>query len=119
MGGNGRTSILRTKVAGVNIESFGRLSIAMTLLIRFPQGKLVDQHRGKGRELAIASASLLTPVCVMAYVLAFWRLAADLGMARDGSSQGLFSHWQLWLMIAAGLQVTARNLYKRLDSQKG
>ncbi|MEO5927033.1 MAG: hypothetical protein ABIR70_24670 [Bryobacteraceae bacterium] len=87
----------------------------MTLLIRFPQGRLVDQHRGKCRELAIASASLLTPVCVMAYVLAFWRLAADVGMARDGGTEGVFSHWQLWLAIAAGLQVTARNLYRKLE----
>ncbi len=51
----------------------------------------------------------------MAYVLAFWRLAADVGMARDGAQQGFFSHWQVWLMIAAGLQVTARNLYRKLD----
>ncbi len=87
----------------------------MTLYIRFPQAKLVDEHRAKGRELAIASASLLTPVCVMAYVLAFWRLAADLGMARDGAQQGFFSHWQVWLVVGAGLHLTARNLYRKLD----
>ena len=87
----------------------------MTLYIRFPQAKLVDEHRAKGRELAIASASLLTPVCVMAYVMAFWRLAADVGISRENAPQGLFSHWQMWLAIGAGLQLTARSLYKKLE----
>ncbi len=82
----------------------------MTLYLKFPQ---VRQHRGKGRELLLASASLLTPACVMAYVLAFWRLAADVGMAREGAPQGFFSHWQLWIAIAAGLQLTARSLLKK------
>jgi hypothetical protein len=79
----------------------------MTLHVRFPE---LQQHREKGRELMLASASLLTPVCVMAYVLAFWRLAADLGMAREGAPQGVFSHWQLWIAIAAALQLTAKKL---------
>jgi hypothetical protein len=81
----------------------------MTLHLKFPE---LRRHRGKRRELLLASASLLTPVCVMAYVLAFWRLAADLGMARE-APQGFFSHWQLWIAIAAGLQLTARNLLRK------
>jgi len=82
----------------------------MTLHIRFPEFRLAEEHRAKRRELVLASASLLTPVCVMAYVLAFWRLAADLGMARGAEPQGLFSHWQVWLAIGAGLQLAARKL---------
>ena len=79
----------------------------MTLHVRFPQ---VREHREKVRELMLASASLLTPLCVMAYVLAFWRLAADLGMAREGAPQGMFSHWQMWLAVGAGLQLLSRKL---------
>lgn len=77
----------------------------MTLHVRFPE---IRQPGAKGRELLIAAAPLLTPACVMAYVLAFWRLAADLGMARDNSPEGLFSHWQLWIALAAALHLAAR-----------
>jgi hypothetical protein len=41
----------------------------------------------------------------MACVLAFWRLAADLNAtAQFPISEGLFSHWQVWLTLAASLQ---------------
>jgi hypothetical protein len=69
-------------------------------------------------ELAVACVSLLTPVCVMAYVLAFWRLAADLEMTRDAGPQGFLSHWQLWIAVAAGLHFAARILSRKLDAQK-
>ena len=77
----------------------------MTLHVRFPE---IRQPGEKGRELLLASAPLLTPACVMAYVLAFWRLAADLGMARDNAPQWLLSHWQLWIAMAAALHLAAR-----------
>ncbi len=89
----------------------------MTLHIRFPQGRLVKRHRAKGRELAIATTSLITPVCVMAYVLAFWRLATDVGVARESGPQGFFGHWQLWIALAVGLQLTARSLSRKLGTE--
>jgi hypothetical protein len=85
----------------------------MTLHVKFPE---LQMPREKSRELMAASASLLTPACVMAYVLAFWRLAADLGMARDTAPQGVLAHWQLWIAIAAALQLTARSLARRQNS---
>jgi hypothetical protein len=87
----------------------------MTLRLRFPQGKLVRRHRSQGRELALVAASLITPTCVMAYVLAFWRLAADIGLVGESGLHGLLSHWQLWIMLAVGLQVTQRMLNKRAE----
>jgi hypothetical protein len=54
----------------------------------------------------------------MAYVLAFWRLAADMEMTRDAAQQGLLSHWQLWFTVAAGLHLVARTLSRKLDAQK-
>ena len=86
----------------------------MTLRIRFPQGRVVKRHREQN--LIAASASLLTPMCVMAYVLAFWRLAADIGLAKDSASQSFFSHWQLWIAIAVGLHFAARKWGAKLDS---
>jgi hypothetical protein len=87
----------------------------MTLRLRFPQGKLVRRHRSQGRELAAVAASLITPTCVMAYVLAFWRLAADMGLAGDSGLQGPLAHWQIWIILAVGLQVTQRILNKRTE----
>jgi len=37
----------------------------------------------------------------MAYVLGFWRLASDMGLAGEFGITGSFSHWQIW--IACGL----------------
>jgi hypothetical protein len=38
----------------------------------------------------------------MAYVLGFWRLLADAGALQAFPiHQGLFSHWQVWLPVAA------------------
>lgn len=85
----------------------------MTLRIRFGQGRLVKRRREHQGELAQATASLLTPACVMAYVLAFWRLAADIGVTSDSGLQGVFSHWQLWLVLAVGLHWSSRNLNRR------
>lgn len=87
----------------------------MTLRLRFPQGKLVRRHRSEGRELAQLAASLITPTCVMAYVLAFWRLAADMGLAGESGIQGVFSHWQLWIGLGVGLQATQRYLARRAE----
>ena len=44
----------------------------------------------------------------MACVLAFWRLAADLNATGQFPiSDGLFSHWQIWLASATVLQFSA------------
>jgi hypothetical protein len=44
----------------------------------------------------------------MACALAFWRLAADLNATGQFPiPAGLFSHWQVWLTLAASLQFCA------------
>jgi len=56
-------------------------------------------------------ASLLTPAAFTASVLALWRIAAD--MSWTGSfaiSNGIFSHWQVWMGVAAVLQFAAHML---------
>jgi hypothetical protein len=88
----------------------------MTLRIRFPQGKLVRRHRAQRREFALALTSLLTPLCVMAYVLAFWRLAADVGLAGDSGLQGPLAHWQVWIAAGLGMQAAGRILGRRLPA---
>jgi hypothetical protein len=44
----------------------------------------------------------------MACVLAFWRLAADLKVTNQFPiTDGLFSHWQVWVSAATVLQLFA------------
>ena len=76
--------------------------------MRFGRGRQVYRVRGKNRRLALALSALLTPSAVMASVLGFWRLAADMKWTGEfGISSGLFSHWQVWLGSAALLQWVA------------
>jgi urea transporter len=90
----------------------------MNLRLQFPQGRLVKRERTVARDLAIASTSLIPPLCVMAYALAVWRLAADLGVARDSAPQGFFGHWQVWIALAVGLQLAGRSLSHRLSAKQ-
>jgi hypothetical protein len=80
----------------------------MIVRIRLSSGTQLRQKAHKNQHIALAMASLLTPAAVMACVLACWRLAADI----DATGQfpipnGLFSHWQVWLTLAASLQFCA------------
>ena len=80
----------------------------MVVTIRLSSGTRVRQKRRKNQHVALATASLLTPAVVMACVLALWRLAADINATGQFPiSNGLFSHWQVWLTLAASLQVCA------------
>jgi len=80
----------------------------MVVRIRFGRGPQVQKTGRKNRRLALASAALLTPAAVMACVLGLWRLAADLKIAGEfGITSGVFSHWQVWLSLAAVLEWAA------------
>ena len=80
----------------------------MIVRIQLSSGTRVRHQRRKNRHIALAMASLLTPAAVMACVLAFWRLAADLNATGQFPiSDGLFSHWQVWLASATILQFGA------------
>jgi|SRR5579863_3280992 len=80
----------------------------MVVRIRLSSGPKVRRKRRKNRHVALATAALLTPAAVMACVLAFWRLAADINATGQFPiSNGLFSHWQVWLTLAASLQFCA------------
>src|ERR1700677_13186 len=83
----------------------------MVVRIRFTSGARVRQKPRKNQHIALAMASLLTPAAVMACALAFWRLAADLNATGQFPiPNGLFSHWQVWLTLAASLQFCATQL---------
>jgi len=79
----------------------------MIVRIQLRQGHALRKTRGKNRHLALAGGALLIPASLMAYVLGFWRLASDIGMTKEFAIQGLFSHWQIWIVAAVSLQVAA------------
>jgi hypothetical protein len=63
------------------------------------------------RDAAQAAFALLTPVAVIALVLGMWRFGTDLGWTEDFViSNGLFSHWQIWIALAIALQALASML---------
>jgi hypothetical protein len=73
------------------------------LLLR--PGPRVKKQKGKNRRLALAAAALLTPASFSAFVLAAWRLAADMEWTGQFAiADGPFSHWQVWLLLAIALQ---------------
>ncbi|MDQ6759236.1 MAG: hypothetical protein M3Z32_05135 [Acidobacteriota bacterium] len=58
-------------------------------------------------------AALLIPASVTAACMALWRLSSDLGWTGAFAiSNGLFSHWQVWIILAVSLKMTA-SLIKR------
>ena len=61
--------------------------------------------------------ALLTPAAVVAFVLGLWRVSADLGWTEEFLiSNGFFSHWQVWIALAVGLQASATWLAAKINS---
>ena len=88
----------------------------MVVRLRFGRGLLVQRKKRKNRRAALGVGALLTPAALMASVLGLWRLAADLSWTGAfGIASGPFSHWQVWLLLAAFLQYCswALNRYGR------
>lgn len=80
----------------------------MRVRIRLGKGPSIERRAGKNRHLAAATAALLTPASVVAAVLGVWRICADIGLAGHFAiTEGLFSHWQVWIAIASLLQFGA------------
>jgi hypothetical protein len=77
----------------------------MVLRIRLGRPSRVRRQGRKNRRVALAMAALLTPASLMAFALAFWRIAADLKWAGEFAiAHGMFSHWQVWIAMAFLLQ---------------
>jgi len=94
----------------------------MLVRIRLRRGPAIRKRRGKRRQLALALGSLLTPLAVMAAGLAAWRRGAELNWTGQFAiTEGLFSHWQVWIAMAAMLQSIATLLirYGRGDRTAG
>ena len=61
--------------------------------------------------------ALLSPAAVVALVLGLWRVSADLGWTEEFLiSNGFFSHWQVWIVLAIALQAAATSLAAKIPS---
>jgi len=83
----------------------------MRVRIRFARRTRTNTRRQRNQRIALVVAGLLTPAAAVAAALGFWRIAADLNWANSFAiPSGVFSHWQVWLGAAAGLQFCSRVL---------
>src|ERR1051325_1102793 len=82
----------------------------MVVRIRLQRGRPLGRHSRKNRHLALACGALLVPAALMAYVLAVWSLASDMEVTGAFGITGLFSHWQIWIMLAVALQIASHYL---------
>jgi len=93
---------------------------AMRVRIRFGKGLHVGKAPRKNKRLALAVAALLTPAAFLASVLALWRIAADLSWTgKFAITSGVFSHWQVWMVVAVLLQSCSRMLARYGKSEDG
>ena len=90
----------------------------MVVRIRFGKRPPRDLKRAQVQRFAQGIAALLKPAALIAFVFAFWRIAADLHWTKTFAiPAGLFSHWQVWVGAAVFLQFCsyALNRYGRTD----
>lgn len=80
----------------------------MVVKIRWRYGPRVRRSIAWNRRLALILSTLMTPLALMAWALAAWRLMADLGWAGEFAiKDGAFSRWQSWTALAVGIQFAA------------
>ena len=79
----------------------------MIVRLQLGTGRRFERRRGKNRQVASALGALLMPVTLMAYVMGVWRLASDIGAAAPFALSGLFSHWQVWMLLGVALHVAS------------
>ena len=68
----------------------------------------IDRTAAVSQEVSTFVAMLLSPAALISLALGIWRIGADLGWTDQFLiSNGLFSHWQVWVALAIALQAVA------------
>jgi hypothetical protein len=92
----------------------------MLIRIRLQYGSKRRKAEAMHRHAALMAASLMTPIAVMAWALAGWRLAADLKWTGDFAIRsGIFSHWQVWVALGILVQFAAFLLHRYAGGEAG
>jgi hypothetical protein len=79
----------------------------MIVRIQLGTGRKIQRKAGKNRHVALALGALLMPAALMAYAVAFWRLASDMGIVAASGITGPFSHWQVSMGAAVFLHAVS------------
>ncbi len=83
----------------------------MVVRIRLNVGPQIAAQRKLDARLALAVASLLTPASLMCVVVALWAVLADTQVTQQFMiSEGLLSHWQVWLAAGVLIQMLSAAL---------
>ena len=78
----------------------------MKVRIRIKLGRVRQPREPELGNLVLRLRRWLNPISALALALALWRLAYELNWTgRFAISEGLFSHWQVWMGLALLLQV--------------
>ncbi len=78
----------------------------MVVRLRLKLGTVRTRHGLEAVQLMSRFRRWLAPASAVALGVALWRLAYDLDWTgRFAISDGLFSHWQVWMALAVLLQV--------------
>jgi hypothetical protein len=108
MGRNVETEGIRKLLEATLHHVSVRLRGFLKMKVRLRLSPSVQRQFARNRDLASVGAALLTPASAMALVLGAWRLGSDLSWTGEFAiSQGLFSHWQVWIAMAGLLQTCA------------
>lgn len=85
----------------------------MVVRIRLKYGEAIRRTLEANRQAVLVVSSLMTPLAVMMWSLAFWRIAADMRWTGEFAiSTGFFSHWQVWIALALAVQFAAFLLHR-------
>lgn len=88
----------------------------MVVRIRLSYGDAIRKTVEAHRQAALVVSALMTPLAVMAWALACWRLAADMQWTGEFAiSKGIFSHWQVWVAVGVAIQFAAFVLHRVLS----
>ncbi|HTA40859.1 MAG TPA: hypothetical protein VK789_00350 [Bryobacteraceae bacterium] len=83
----------------------------MVVRVRFGRGPVVKRRKGKNSRLATPAASLLTMASISCAALGLWRVGTDLEWTGGFVfTQGLLSHWQVWIGVAIAIQYVSWRL---------
>ncbi|WP_180540275.1 hypothetical protein [Nevskia soli] len=90
----------------------------MVVKIRFPERAPTGRVIGSGGARVVAPAALMagglfTLAAVACLTLAAWRLTSDLGWTGEFAiTEGLLSHWQVWMTLTIGTGVVGVKLLR-------
>jgi hypothetical protein len=77
-----------------------------------------DRIAAETPQMAQVATELAGPAAGLLYSLALWRIGADMGWAGGFViSNGLFSHWQVWLVLGVTLQFGGRMAGRHLRAR--